>query len=71
MITIQNKHALWILFSHRFSDIDSAEANFEYTCCFTRVDIGTTEPLLLDVLINALTCISSEYDLNFLGACAL
>ncbi|XP_020080242.1 uncharacterized protein LOC109703914 isoform X1 [Ananas comosus] len=25
------------------------------------VDIGTTEPLLLDVLINALTCISSDY----------
>lgn len=25
------------------------------------VDIGTSEPLLLDVLINALTCISSDY----------
>lgn len=27
---------------------------------FGRVDIGTSEPLLLDVLINALTQISSE-----------
>ncbi|CAJ2635070.1 oxidoreductase/transition metal ion-binding protein [Trifolium pratense] len=26
------------------------------------VDIGTNEPLILDVLINALTQISSEYD---------
>ncbi|XP_020265249.1 uncharacterized protein LOC109840857 isoform X2 [Asparagus officinalis] len=25
------------------------------------VDIGTSEPLLLDVLVNALTCISSDY----------
>jgi len=31
------------------------------------VDIGTNEPLVLDVLINALTQISSEYDLHFLG----
>lgn len=27
---------------------------------FDRVDVGTSEPLLLDVLINALTQISSE-----------
>lgn len=27
---------------------------------FNRVDIGTSEPLLLDILINALTQISSE-----------
>jgi hypothetical protein len=27
---------------------------------FNRVDIGTSEPLLLDVLINALTQISTE-----------
>lgn len=27
---------------------------------FDRVDIGTSEPLLLDVLINALTQISTE-----------
>lgn len=30
------------------------------------MDIGTVEPLLLDVLINALTQISSEYDLHFI-----
>lgn len=29
--------------------------------CIHRVDIGTKEPLILDVLINALTQISSEY----------
>lgn len=33
---------------------------------YNRVDIGTVEPLLLDVLINALTQISSEYDLHFI-----
>lgn len=33
---------------------------------YHRVDIGTVEPLLLDVLINALTQISSEYDLHFI-----
>ena len=27
---------------------------------FDRVDIGTSEPLILDILINALTHISSE-----------
>lgn len=33
---------------------------------YHRVDIGTVEPLLLNVLINALTQISSEYDLHFI-----
>lgn len=41
-------------------------ANFCGICCsnvndgFDRLDIGTSEPLILDVLINALTQISSE-----------
>lgn len=35
-------------------------AAYNLTFSHNRVDIGTSEPLLLDVLINALSQISSE-----------